>query len=86
MLKQARIERTPAIVAAGAACGQIAPAAMQAVDVLQDTQVIRTVAWCPDPQSRLLAYGTTSRALRFAEASDVRGVRVVYESPDFHAE
>ena len=84
-LNHAHSSASASSASAGAACGQIAPAAMQAVDVLQDTQVIRTVAWCPDPQSRLLAYGTTSRALRFAEASDVRGVRVVYESPDFHA-
>eukprot|EP00277_Geminigera_cryophila_P001048 CAMPEP_0179417156 /NCGR_PEP_ID=MMETSP0799-20121207/7209_1 /TAXON_ID=46947 /ORGANISM="Geminigera cryophila, Strain CCMP2564" /LENGTH=341 /DNA_ID=CAMNT_0021190131 /DNA_START=20 /DNA_END=1046 /DNA_ORIENTATION=+ len=64
--------------------GGFVPQAMQAVDVLQDTQVIRSVAWCPDAKSRLLAYGTTSRALRFAEASEERGVRIIYEVDDFH--
>jgi hypothetical protein len=65
--------------ASGYAGGVLVPLALQAVDVLQDTQVIRTVAWCPDSRSKLLAYGTTSRALRFAEASEARGVRVIYE-------
>ena len=32
--------------------------------------MIRSVAWCPAWRTNVLAYGTTSRALRFAEASE----------------
>ena len=74
----------PSAPGLGGATGLV-PMALQAVDVLQDTQVIRTVAWCPDGRSRLLAYGTTSRALRFADASEERGVRVVYEVAEYHS-
>ena len=74
----------PAYRREGPGGGGFVPLAMQGVDVLQDTQVIRSVAWCPAGRSNLMAYGTTSRALRFAEASEARGVRIVYEVADYH--
>eukprot|EP00960_Hanusia_phi_P064401 765784-Hanusia_phi.AAC.2 len=48
------------------------PSAMKEIDVLQDSQVIRTVTWNTTPSSRMFVYGTTSRALKFGEASAER--------------
>jgi len=61
------------------------PSAMKEIDVLQDSQVIRTVTWSTAPDSSMFVYGTTSRALKFAEASAQRGISLLQELPDYHA-